>query len=66
VALVKTDFSKECIASIIRVERIDKLGTVLAVTSNKSHTASQPRSGIVLSVPFVMQMKMKFHTLYAI
>jgi hypothetical protein len=49
VALVRTDFSEECIASIIRVTRIGKLGTTLAVTINrhtlrcvgsyKSHTA---------------------------
>jgi hypothetical protein len=36
VALVKTDVSKECIASIIRVTRIGELGTVLAVTNNWS------------------------------
>jgi hypothetical protein len=33
-ALVKTDVSEECIAYIIRVIRIGKLGTTLAVTSN--------------------------------
>jgi hypothetical protein len=36
VALVRTDVSEECIASIIRVERISKIGTTLAVTSNQS------------------------------
>jgi hypothetical protein len=35
VALVRTDVSEECIASIIRVTRINELGT-LAVTSNWS------------------------------
>jgi hypothetical protein len=35
VALVRTDISKECIASIIRVIRIGELGTMLAVTSNQ-------------------------------
>jgi hypothetical protein len=32
VALVRTDFSEECSASIIRVTRIGELGTTLAVT----------------------------------
>jgi hypothetical protein len=36
VALVRTDVSEECIASIIRVTRIAELGTMLAVTINKS------------------------------
>jgi hypothetical protein len=34
VALVRTDVSEECSASIIRVTRIDELGTILAGTSN--------------------------------
>jgi hypothetical protein len=34
VALVRTDASKKCIASIIRVIRIGELGTTLAVISN--------------------------------
>jgi hypothetical protein len=36
VALVRTDGSKEHIASITRVTRICELGTTLAVTSNRS------------------------------
>jgi hypothetical protein len=36
VALVRTDVSEEYIASIIRVTRISELGTMLAVTSNRS------------------------------
>jgi acyl-ACP thioesterase len=32
--LVRTDVSEERIASIFRVKRISKLGTMLAVTSN--------------------------------
>jgi hypothetical protein len=36
VALVRTDVSEECIASVIRVERISELGTTLARTSNRS------------------------------
>jgi hypothetical protein len=35
-ALVRTDVSEEHIASIIRVTEIGKLGTKLAVTSNRS------------------------------
>jgi hypothetical protein len=35
VALVRTDVSEECIASIIRVPGISELGTTLAVTSNR-------------------------------
>jgi hypothetical protein len=34
VALVRTDVSKECSASIIRGTRIDELGTTLAVLSS--------------------------------
>jgi hypothetical protein len=34
VALVKTEVSEEDVASIIRLTRIDELGTTLAVTSN--------------------------------
>jgi hypothetical protein len=36
VTLVRTDISEERIASIIRVTRIGKLGTTLAVISNQS------------------------------
>jgi hypothetical protein len=36
VALVKTDVSKEFIASIIKVGRVGELQTSLAVTSNRS------------------------------
>jgi hypothetical protein len=36
VALVRTDISEERIASIIRVTRIGELGTMFAVTSNRS------------------------------
>jgi hypothetical protein len=35
VALVRTDVSEELSASFISVTRIDKLGTTLAVTSNR-------------------------------
>jgi hypothetical protein len=36
VALVRTDVSEERIASFMRVTRIGELGTILAVTSNRS------------------------------
>jgi hypothetical protein len=36
VAVVRTDVSKEHIASIIRVTRISELGTKLAITVNQS------------------------------
>jgi hypothetical protein len=36
VALVKTEVSEEHIASIIKVKRIGKLETILAVTSSSS------------------------------
>jgi hypothetical protein len=35
VALVRTDVSDECNASIIRVTRIDEIGATLAVSSNQ-------------------------------
>jgi hypothetical protein len=34
VALVRADVSEEHITCIIRVERVGKLGTMLAITSN--------------------------------
>jgi hypothetical protein len=36
VALVRINISEKCIISIIRVTRIDELGTGLATTSNQS------------------------------
>jgi hypothetical protein len=36
VVLVRTEVSDELIASIIRVTRIDELGTTLAVTTNRN------------------------------
>jgi hypothetical protein len=35
VAVVSTDISEECMASIMRMTRIGELGTILAVTSNQ-------------------------------
>jgi hypothetical protein len=34
--LVRANVSEECVASIIKVTRIGELGTMLAVTSNRS------------------------------
>jgi hypothetical protein len=56
VALVATDVSKERFTSIIRVTRIGKLGTTLAVTSNRSMLTratrrNTPEDGILRSVP---------------
>jgi hypothetical protein len=36
VALVRTDVSEECIASIIRVKRISESGTTLAVVATEA------------------------------
>jgi hypothetical protein len=49
VALVKTDVSDELIVSIIRVTRIGKLGTTLAVTSNRRR-ANVPSSPILVAL----------------
>jgi hypothetical protein len=35
VALIRTDISKELSSSFIRVTRIDEVGTILAVNSNR-------------------------------
>jgi hypothetical protein len=43
VALVRTDVSEECIASIIRVERISRRGIMLAVRATPSNL---PEGGI--------------------
>jgi hypothetical protein len=62
VAHVKTDVSEELSASIIRVTRIDELGTTLAVTSNRRtrrrniklvfevHTAVTMKNAVFLDV----------------
>jgi hypothetical protein len=41
VALVRTNVSEELSASIIRVKKIDELGTMLAITSKAAHTAKK-------------------------
>jgi hypothetical protein len=55
VALVRTDILEEHKASIIRMTRINELGTTLAVTSNRSMhrllvTANVPRSPILVTL----------------
>jgi hypothetical protein len=41
-ALVRTEVSEECIASIIRVIKVDKLEITLAATSNRNTMQSSP------------------------
>jgi hypothetical protein len=53
VALVRTDFSEELTASIIRVTRIGELGTMLAVTSNRRMLRRNIRKGRRLGVKFL-------------
>jgi hypothetical protein len=45
VAVVRTDISEELSASFIRVRRIGKLGTTLAVTSNRRAESCHPYEG---------------------
>jgi hypothetical protein len=47
VALVRTDVSRDRIASIIRVTRNDELGTTLAVTSNRSRLRRYTTAGAI-------------------
>jgi hypothetical protein len=50
VALVRTDVSEELRASIIRVRRIGKLGTTLAVTSNRRTLRRNTKLLVIASV----------------
>jgi hypothetical protein len=50
VALVRTDFSEELSASIIRVRRIGELGTTLAVTSNRRTLRRNTKKLVTASV----------------
>jgi hypothetical protein len=61
VALVRTDISEEHIASIIRVTRIGELGTMLAVTSNKSNRMLQLliTANVVPSLPILVTLMME-------
>jgi hypothetical protein len=49
VALVRADVSEERIASIVKVERLNKLGTRLKVTSNRSRLRRNTNYGICSS-----------------
>jgi hypothetical protein len=55
VALVRTDVSEELSASIIRVTRIDEVGTTLAVTSNRLLVAAS----VVPSSPTLVTLMME-------
>jgi hypothetical protein len=60
VAVVRTDVSEELSVSIIRVTRIDELGTTLAVTSNRVFLRSVRRllvtANIVPSSPILVTL----------
>jgi hypothetical protein len=55
VADVRTDVSQELRASIIRVTRIDELGTTLAVTSNR-RTLRRDTASVVHSSPILVTL----------
>jgi hypothetical protein len=57
VALVRTDVSEKLCASFIRVSRIGKLGTTLAVTTNR-HSVRQllVTASVVSSSPFLVSL----------
>jgi hypothetical protein len=56
VALVRTDDSEERSASIIRVTRIDEIGTTLAVTSNRRTLGV---ANVVPSSPILVTLMME-------
>jgi hypothetical protein len=63
VDLVRTDVSEGCIASIIRVTRIGKLGMTLAVNSNRCMLRSTLQfpvtANVVPSFPFLVTLMME-------
>jgi hypothetical protein len=59
VALVITDVSEELTASIIRVTRIGKLGTTLAVTSNRRTLRRNTNTNVVPSSPILVTLMME-------
>jgi hypothetical protein len=59
VALIRTDVSEELSASIIRVTRIDELGTMLAVTSNRRTCRSLVTANVVPSSPILVIMMLE-------
>jgi hypothetical protein len=46
VTLVRTDVSEEHITSIIKVKRVDELGTALAANSNQLYNVSSQRASV--------------------
>jgi hypothetical protein len=61
VALVRTDFSEQRMFSILRVTRVGKLGTTLAVTSNRS-TLRRNTANVAPSSPLVTVMMEAIHS----
>jgi hypothetical protein len=60
VALIRTDVSEECIASLIRVTRSGELGTTLAVTSNgRSAHLLLVTANVVPSSPLLVTLMME-------
>jgi hypothetical protein len=59
VILVRTDFSEERSASIIRVTRIGELGTTLAVTSNRNVRRLLVTANVMPSSPIHVTLMMK-------
>jgi hypothetical protein len=58
-AVVRTDFSEERSASIIRLTKIGELGTTLAVTSNRSVRRLQVIANVVPSLTILLTMMME-------
>jgi hypothetical protein len=59
VALVRTDVSEERRTSIIRLTRIGELGTMLALTSNRSVRRLLVTANVVPYSPILVTLKME-------
>jgi hypothetical protein len=62
VALVRTDVSEECFASIIRVTKIGDLGTTLDVTSNRRRLRKNTKTvtaNFIPSSPILVTLMME-------
>jgi hypothetical protein len=60
VTLVRTEVSEERITSIIKVTRISKLGTTLAVTNNRSSVLQLfVTANVVIGSPILVTLMMK-------
>jgi hypothetical protein len=67
VALVRTDVSEELSTAIIRVTRINELGTTLAVTSNKrTLRRSTPTPLYILNLNSVLTLPSHFVVLHSV